>query len=106
MLCSGGALCDGNLKPRLQKTARTNLSKVIHGRTPPRAGLAINYALTDAWYGIVAFLGMWVIVTASAHIFCKPARTPRLFGVPAFPWVPSGETPHTPVVHPWQAMLC
>ncbi len=50
----------------------------------------MNYALTDAWYGIVAFVGMWIIVTASAHIFCKHARTPRVFGVPLFPWVPSG----------------
>ncbi|CAL8471821.1 g11363 [Coccomyxa elongata] len=53
-------------------------------------GLAVNYALTDSWYGIVAFIGMWIIVTASAHIFCKHARHPRVFGVPLFPWVPSG----------------
>ncbi len=59
-----------------------------------RAGLAIYYSVANDWYGIVAFIIMWIIVTASCQIFCKHARTPRVFGVPLFPWVPSGEPGH------------
>ena len=55
------------------------------------AGLAIYYSVANDWYGIVAFLIMWIVVTASCQIFCKHARVPRVFGVPLFPWVPSGE---------------
>ncbi len=53
-------------------------------------GLAIYYSVANDWYGIVAFIVMWIVVTASCHIFCRHARTPRVFGVPLFPWVPSG----------------
>ena len=47
--------------------------------------------MANDWYGIVAFIIMWIVVTASCQIFCKHARVPRVFGVPLFPWVPSGE---------------
>ncbi len=53
-------------------------------------GLAIYYNLANDWYGIVAFIALWIIATASMQITCKHARVPRVFGVPLFPWVPSG----------------
>lgn len=53
-------------------------------------GLAIYYNVANDWYGIVAFIALWIIATASMHITCKHARVPRVFGVPLFPWVPSG----------------
>ena len=55
------------------------------------AGLAVYYSVASDWYGIVAFIAMWIVVTASCQVFCRHARTPRVFGVPLFPWVPSGE---------------
>ena len=54
------------------------------------AGLAIYYNVANDWYGIVAFIGVWLIATASCQITCKHARVPRVYGVPLFPWVPSG----------------
>ncbi|CAL5221075.1 g3200 [Coccomyxa viridis] len=53
-------------------------------------GLAIYYNVSNDWYGIVAFIIVWFLATASCHIFCKHARVPRVYGVPLFPWVPSG----------------
>ena len=55
-----------------------------------RPGLAIYYNGANDWYGIVVFIALWIIATASMHITCKHARVPRVFGVPLFPWVPSG----------------
>ena len=52
------------------------------------------YSVANDWYGIVAFIVMWIVVTASCHIFCRHARPPRVFGVPVFPWVPSGQGTH------------
>ena len=54
------------------------------------AGLAIYYNVSNDWYGIVAFVIVWFLATLSCHIFCKHARVPRVYGVPLFPWVPSG----------------
>lgn len=64
--------------------------EVLTGIVCVRPGLAIYYNVANDWYGIVAFIALWIIATASMHITCKHARVPRVFGVPLFPWVPSG----------------
>ena len=64
--------------------------RVICGFRNAAAGLAIYYNVSNDWYGVVAFVLVWLIATASCHITCKHARVPRVYGVPLFPWVPSG----------------
>jgi hypothetical protein len=66
------------------------LSLYAHSSVCMRPGLAIYYNVANDWYGIVVFIALWIIATASMHITCKHARVPRVFGVPLFPWVPSG----------------
>ncbi|XP_055804786.1 cationic amino acid transporter 1-like [Solanum dulcamara] len=52
-------------------------------------GIAINWGVTDDWKGYCITLPIWFLATAGITILVPKARSPKVWGVPMVPWIPS-----------------
>ncbi|OIT28154.1 PREDICTED: cationic amino acid transporter 1-like [Nicotiana attenuata] len=52
-------------------------------------GTATIWGVTDDWKGYCVTLPIWFLATAGISILVPKARSPKVWGVPLVPWVPS-----------------
>lgn len=52
-------------------------------------GTAIIWGVTDDWKGYCITLPIWFLATAGITILVPKARSPKVWGVPMVPWIPS-----------------
>jgi APA family basic amino acid/polyamine antiporter len=51
---------------------------------------AIYWGQSDGWIGFAIALPFWLMGTVGLWLFVPQARSPKLWGVPLVPWLPSG----------------
>ncbi|XP_009627441.1 cationic amino acid transporter 1-like [Nicotiana tomentosiformis] len=52
-------------------------------------GTATIWGVTDDWKGYCVTLPIWFLATAGISILVPKARSPKVWGVPLVPWIPS-----------------
>ncbi|KAJ0082431.1 hypothetical protein Patl1_12054 [Pistacia atlantica] len=53
-------------------------------------GISANWGLKpDGWVGYVITLPLWFLATLAIQLFLPQQRTPKVWGVPLVPWLPS-----------------
>ncbi|KAG6550874.1 hypothetical protein Mapa_007488 [Marchantia paleacea] len=62
---------------------------VIIGASVAIAGYWASTTENEDWPGYVIAVPIWALATVAIHFFCPQRRTPRVWGVPWLPWLPS-----------------